>query len=42
VPYSLPIIQKRFRGIKPALAGIMYNFEDWWVPKNRQRYEATP
>lgn len=32
VPYALPVVQKRFHGIKPALAGIMYNFEDWYVP----------
>ncbi|MDR1777830.1 MAG: peptide-binding protein [Desulfovibrio sp.] len=38
VPYALPIIQRRFSGIKPALAGIMYNFEDWWVDRVKQRY----
>lgn len=37
VPYSLPIVQRRFHGIKPALAGIMYNFEDWYVPAPLQR-----
>ena len=42
VPYSLPVVQKRFRGIEPALAGIMYNFEDWWVPRALQRYQVTP
>ena len=41
VPYSLPIVQRRFHGIKPALAGIMYNFEDWWVPAKEQRYRLT-
>lgn len=40
VPYALPIVQSRFRGIKPALAGIMYNFEDWYVPKALQRQMA--
>lgn len=34
VPYALPIVQSRFQGIKPALAGIMYNFEDWYVSKD--------
>lgn len=38
VPYSLPVVQARFRGIEPALAGIMYNFSEWWVPKPLQRY----
>lgn len=40
VPYSLPIIQSRFHGIKPALAGIMYNFDKWYVPKNLQLRES--
>ena len=42
VPYSLPLVQRRFQGIKPALAGIMYNFERWWVPKDKQRYHVVP
>ena len=42
VPYSLPVVQKRFRGIRPALAGILYNFEDWWVPRALQRYHLVP
>ncbi len=42
VPYSLPIVQSRFRGIEAALAGIMYNFDKWWIPKNEQRSALTP
>lgn len=42
VPYALPVIQRRFTGIKPALAGIMYNFESWWVPPAKQRYTVVP
>ena len=42
VPYALPIVQKRFQGIKPALAGIMYNFDKWYVPAERQKYFVTP
>jgi len=38
VPDSLPVITSRVRGIKPAPIGIGYNFIDWWVPKNEQRY----
>ncbi len=38
VPYALPAIHARFRGIKPASAGITYNFIRWWVPKELQRY----
>ena len=42
VPYALPVVQKRFQGVKPELAGIMYNFEKWWVPKQLQGYSLTP
>jgi len=37
-PEALPAVQKRFRGIEPAPAGIAYNFERWYVPKPFQRY----
>jgi len=37
-PMSLPIIHKRFHGIKPAPSGITYNFIRWWVPKDEQKY----
>lgn len=40
VPYALPAVQRRFMGIEPALAGIMYNFDKWYVPKSLQRYEV--
>ena len=42
VPYALPILQARFRGVKPELNGIMYNFDRWWVPKDLQRYHVQP
>ncbi|RLB06894.1 MAG: peptide-binding protein [Deltaproteobacteria bacterium] len=38
VPYALPVIHARFRGIKPAAAGITYNFIRWYVPKREQRF----
>ncbi len=31
VPDALPIVHKRFKGIDPGAAGIMYNFEKWYV-----------
>jgi peptide/nickel transport system substrate-binding protein len=37
VPYALPVINARFRGIKPGPAGITYNFIRWYVPKREQR-----
>ena len=42
VPYALPVVQRRFQGIEPALAGIMYNFEKWWIPKALQQTQMQP
>jgi hypothetical protein len=42
VPYSLPVVSSRIKGIVPAPAGITYNFKDWYVPKNMQKYSAVP
>lgn len=42
VPYSLPVVHKRFRGIEQAPAGITYNMEDWWVPKAEQKHRVVP
>lgn len=42
VPYALPVVQRRIHGIVPALAGIMYNFEDWWIPRSQQKIQAMP
>jgi peptide/nickel transport system substrate-binding protein len=33
-------VSSRVRGIKPAPAGIDYNFIDWFVPKSLQRYSS--
>ena len=41
-PDSLPAISKRFRGIKPAPAGINYNFIKWYVPLGEQKYTLSP
>ena len=38
VPMSLPVISSRFKGIEPAPAGISYNMERWWVPRDEQKY----
>jgi len=42
VPDALPAISKRFHGIKPAPAGIDYNFTKWYVPKGEQKYTRSP
>lgn len=36
VPYALPMVGARYQGIEPAPAGIMYNFDKWWIPKALQ------
>lgn len=38
VPDALPTVHSRFKGIKPAPAGIGYNFIKWFVPKEEERY----
>ncbi len=38
VPDALPIVHKRFKGIKVAPLGIMYNFIHWYVPKNPKEW----
>ena len=42
VPYSLPVVSARFKGIKPAPAGITYNLEKWYVPLPEQKYQVLP
>ena len=37
---SLPTISSRVRGIEPAPQGIDYNFPEWYVPKELQRYTS--
>ncbi len=39
VPYSLPMVQKRFHNVKPSISGITYNLDKWYVPKNLQLYK---
>lgn len=35
VPYALPVVRSRVRGIEPALAGISWNMERWWLKPDR-------
>ncbi len=39
VPDELPVVSARFHGIRPAPAGIDYNFIRWYVPKEGQLYQ---
>jgi len=38
VPYALPVVHKRFKGVVPMPAGIAYNKYKWGVPKIEQKY----
>ena len=38
VPDALPVVAARIHGIKPAPAGISYNFIKWYVPASEQKY----
>jgi peptide/nickel transport system substrate-binding protein len=40
VPYALPAVSSRIKGIVPAPAGITYNIEKWYVPKALQKHNA--
>ena len=42
VPDSLTVVHRRFRNIKPAVAGIDYNFIRWYVPKAEQKHKFRP
>jgi peptide/nickel transport system substrate-binding protein len=36
----LPVVASRVRGVTPSPSGIMYNFNEWYVPKIQQRYTS--
>jgi peptide/nickel transport system substrate-binding protein len=42
VPYALPVISSRFHGIEPSPAGIGYNMDKWYVPRDEQKYVLKP
>lgn len=35
VPYALPVLNAKFQGIEPALAGITWNMDRWWVQEKQ-------
>ncbi len=37
---ALPAVASRIHGVSPAPAGILYNFDEWYVPKTQQRYTS--
>ena len=39
-PYSHTGLSKRFKNIKPSANGITYNFIDWYVPRENQKYQV--
>ncbi len=42
VPDATPIVNARFKGIKPSPIGIEYNLHKWYVPKPLQRHVMEP
>ena len=40
-PDELVAIHKRFRGREVAPLGLAWNFREWWVPKDEQRYQTV-
>lgn len=39
VPYALPAVHKRFRGLEPVpVMGVDHNLPEWWVPAEEQLY----
>jgi peptide/nickel transport system substrate-binding protein len=42
VPDATPIVQSRFKGIKPSPIGITYNLPKWYVPEQLQRNRMEP
>lgn len=38
VSEALPAVSRRFRNVEPAPAGIRYNFTEWYVPADEQKY----
>jgi peptide/nickel transport system substrate-binding protein len=37
-PESLPCVHKRIKAVEATPAGIGWNFNKWWVPRNQQKY----
>lgn len=40
-PYALPILSARIHGVEPAPAGISWNFNRWWIPREQQQSALT-
>jgi len=42
IPDALVAVHKRFENVAPAPAGIKYNIEEWFVPKENRVYNYLP
>ncbi len=42
VPFALPIVSARVQGIQPALAGITWNLERWWMSRDTAAARTDP
>jgi peptide/nickel transport system substrate-binding protein len=41
-PESLPTVHKRIRNVQVAPAGLGWNFREWFVPRELQKYHVAP
>ncbi len=39
VPEALPVVHRRFQGVRQAPKGVGFNFIHWYVPKDEQKYK---
>jgi len=42
VPFSLPALHKRFKGLTVTRLGIGWYPTKWYVPASQQKYKITP
>ncbi len=41
-PMALPIVHKRFKGVRPSPIGISYNLPEWKIPRNKTEWYLIP
>jgi len=39
VPKQITYVNRRFKNVQPQSVGWTYNMEQWWVPKDQQKYK---
>lgn len=41
IPYANIAVHRRFKGVEPSAAGLMHNFDKWYVPETQRRYRSN-